>query len=100
MITVVEDESSAGDVHIFPRSRYTSSEEVSDDDPGVDDNPTGPYPRHANPKPPRGFQIQKAARSVVVYEDWVSSLQKSKHHFLSMSAVKAFKEKKYDSWTY
>ena len=41
----------------FQRSRYTSSEEVSDDDPGVDDNSSGLYPRHTKPKSPRGLQI-------------------------------------------
>lgn len=41
----------------FQRSRYTSSEEVSDDDPGVDDNSSGSYPRHTKPKSPRGLQI-------------------------------------------
>ena len=68
---------------------YTSSEEASDDDPGVDDNPSDPYPRHANPKLPRGFQIQ-VTRSVIVHGRWVSDSQKSKQHFLAISATIAF----------
>ena len=58
-ITVVEDDSSPGDVHILSRSRHTNSEEVSDDDPGVDDDPSSPYPRHANPFHQEGSKYRR-----------------------------------------
>ena len=79
----------------FQESGTTSSKKVSDDDFGVDDNPSGLYPRNATSEPPRGFQKGKVKKSLLVHENrcrtrriqsiiiWLSS--KPKHSPKKMS---------------